>query len=98
MVGQCVVSARLVLRVINEFRVREVARKMQDAAYDRLTLLGIAYESGFNSKTTFNRVFKEMTGKTPVEYKSALNKEVPIDKLAPRSSIRPVILRSGSLP
>jgi len=83
---------------INEFRVREIARKMHDPACDRLTLLGIAYESGFNSKTTFNRVFKEMTGKTPVEYKNSLRKEVPIDKLAPRLPIRPVILRSGSLP
>jgi putative ABC transport system permease protein len=83
---------------INEFRVRDIARKMQDPAYDQLTLLGIAYESGFNSKTTFNRVFKEMTGKTPAEYKNSLKNEVPIDKLALRSRIRPVILRSGSLP
>lgn len=78
---------------INEFRVREVVRKMQDPAFDRLTLLGIAYESGFNSKRTFNRVFKELTGKTPVEYKNSLKKEGPFDKLAPLSSIRPVILR-----
>jgi len=77
---------------INEFRVREVARKMHDPTYDRLTLLGIAYESGFNSKTTFNRVFKEMTGKTPVEYK----KEVPIDKLALPSRMRPLILHQES--
>src|SRR5579859_2763745 len=83
---------------INEFRVRDIARKMADPAYDRVTLLGIAYESGFNSKTTFNRVFKEMTGKTPVEYKNSLKKEVPIDKLAPRSRIRPVILRTEGLP
>jgi len=83
---------------INEFRVRDVARKMADPAYDRITLLGIAYESGFNSKTTFNRVFKEMTGKTPAEYKTSLKNEVPIDKLAPWSRIRPVILRSGSPP
>ena len=83
---------------INEFRVREVARKMQDPAYDRLTLLGIAYESGFNSKRTFNRVFKEMTGKTPVEYKNSLKKEGPIDKLVLLPRIRPVILRSESPP
>ncbi|WP_177183922.1 ABC transporter permease [Mucilaginibacter sp. OK283] len=76
---------------INEFRVREVSRKMRDPAYDNLTLLGIAYESGFNSKTTFNRVFREITGKTPLEYK----KEVPIDKLAPLPRMRPVILRQN---
>ena len=83
---------------INEFRVREIVRKMQDPAHDRLTLLGIAYESGFNSKTTFNRVFKEMTGKTPVEYKNSLKEGVPIDKLAPRLRLQPVILRSGGPP
>ncbi|WP_454801762.1 FtsX-like permease family protein [Mucilaginibacter phyllosphaerae] len=81
---------------INEFRVREIVRKMNDPAFDRLTLLGIAYESGFNSKTTFNRVFKQITGKTPVEYKNSLKEEVPIDKLAPRLSIPSIILRSGS--
>lgn len=83
---------------INEFRVRDIARKMQDPAYDRLTLLGIAYESGFNSKTTFNRVFKDMTGKTPAEYKSSLKNEVSNDKLALWSPIRRVILRSEGLP
>ncbi|WP_370636591.1 ABC transporter permease [Spirosoma sp. KNUC1025] len=83
---------------INEFRVREIIRKMRDPAYDRLTLLGIAYESGFNAKTSFNRVFKEMTGKTPVAYKNSLKKEVPIDELAPPWPIRPVLLHSESSP
>lgn len=82
---------------INEFRVREVSRKMQDPASDKLTLLGIAYESGFNSKRTFNRVFKEITGKTPVEYKGGLKKEGPINKLAPMLQKSPVILRSENL-
>ena len=83
---------------INEFRVRDIVRKIQDPAYDRITLLGIAYESGFNSKTSFNRVFKEMTGKTPAEYKNRLKNEVPNDKLAPRSRMRPLILRTEGLP
>lgn len=81
---------------INECRVRAIARKMRDPAYDRLTLLGIAYESGFNSQRTFNRVFKEMTGKTPIDYKNSLKKEWPIDKMATSSRIRPVVLRSES--
>lgn len=83
---------------INEYRVMDVAAKMSDSAYDHITLLGIAYESGFNSQRTFNRVFKELTGKTPVEYKNSLEKELPNDKLAIAPRIRPVILRSGSLP
>ena len=62
---------------INEYRVMEAARKMQDPANDHITLLGIAFESGFNSKTTFNRIFKQMTGKSPTEYKNHLEKERP---------------------
>jgi len=77
---------------VNEYRVRDVARKMQDPAYDRITLLGIAYESGFNSKTTFHRIFKEMTGKSPAEYKTEQKKVIPSYNLEPRSGIAPVIL------
>jgi len=63
---------------INEYRVAEVIKKMQEPANDNITLLGIANNSGFNSKSTFNRIFKEMTGKSPAEYKSNLKKEFPI--------------------
>jgi putative ABC transport system permease protein len=54
---------------INEYRVAEVIHKMHETANDHITLLGIAYESGFNSKSTFNRIFKQMTGKSPIVYK-----------------------------
>jgi len=62
---------------VNEYRVKDVVEKMQDPAYNHITLLGIAYESGFNSKTTFNRTFKQITGKSPAEYKNELKKERP---------------------
>jgi len=62
---------------INEYRVRDVVSKMQDPAYDNITLLGIGFEAGFNSKTTFNRIFKQMTGKSPTEYKKYLENERP---------------------
>jgi AraC-like DNA-binding protein len=32
-------------------------------------VLEILYETGFNSKATFNRVFKKGTGYSPTEYK-----------------------------
>jgi putative ABC transport system permease protein len=60
---------------INEYRVRDVASKINDPAYDHITLLGIAYGSGFNSKSTFNLIFKKMTGRTPAEYKTIQKKE-----------------------
>ncbi|MEO0876838.1 MAG: AraC family transcriptional regulator [Bacteroidota bacterium] len=53
---------------INRHRVEEVKHKMQDRQYAHLFLLGIAFESGFNSKTTFNRVFKQTTGLTPTQF------------------------------
>lgn len=76
---------------INEYRIRDVVQKMQDPAYDRMTLLGIAFESGFNSKSTFNRTFREMTGKSPAEYKNDRKKEGPSYHLTPYSGSAAVV-------
>jgi putative ABC transport system permease protein len=57
---------------INEYRIREVTRKMKNPDNARLTLLGIAFDAGFNSKATFNRTFKQIIGKNPAEYMSDL--------------------------
>jgi ABC-type antimicrobial peptide transport system permease subunit/AraC-like DNA-binding protein len=83
---------------INEYRVADVVQKMQNPAYDHITLLGIAYESGFNSKTTFNRIFKQMTGKAPAEYKEYLKKERPSYKLGRYPRLATVILNQESTP
>jgi len=77
---------------INEYRVKEAARKMQDPAFDHITLLGIAFESGFNSKTTFNRIFKQMTGKSPTEYKNNREKERPSYNLGRNPRLELLIL------
>jgi putative ABC transport system permease protein len=61
-------------------------------------LLGIAFESGFNSKTAFNRTFRQMTGKSPAEYKNELKKERPPYNLGPYSQTRPVILHHETAP
>ncbi|WP_281986996.1 helix-turn-helix domain-containing protein [Aquimarina aggregata] len=53
---------------INQYRVEEVKSRLVNPAYNHITLLGIALDSGFNSKTTFNRVFKKITGITPSEF------------------------------
>jgi putative ABC transport system permease protein len=63
--------------LINEYRIKDVVVKMQDPAYDRITLLGIAFEAGFNSKSTFNRAFRQMTGKSAAEYKTEMKKVRP---------------------
>ncbi len=79
---------------INEYRVRDVARKIQDPAYNHLTLLGIAYEAGFNSQSSFTRIFKLTTGKTPLEYK----KECSTYKLGSFRSPAPIILSPDTTP
>lgn len=57
---------------INQYRVAHVKALLRDPKYDHLSLLGIAFESGFNTKSAFNRVFKKITGQTPSEFKKAL--------------------------
>jgi len=76
---------------INEYRVQEAARKMQDLAYDHITLLGIAFESGFNSQSTFSRIFKQITRKSPVEYKKNRKKEYPSYNLGSHPQLAQVI-------
>ncbi|ACT91896.1 helix-turn-helix domain-containing protein [Dyadobacter fermentans] len=53
---------------VNGFRVEEVIRKLADPGEQHKTILALAFESGFNSKSTFNQVFKQHTGKSPSEF------------------------------
>lgn len=54
--------------LVNGYRLAEVQRRLRTPDARRLTVLGLALEAGFNSKSTFNRVFKETTGLTPKDY------------------------------
>ena len=53
---------------INKYRVEEFKFRVQGKDSEKFSLLGLAYECGFNSKSTFNYTFKKLTGKTPKEY------------------------------
>ena len=53
---------------INTYRLRDFKAKVSDPANQHLTLLGLAYESGFGSKTVFNTFFKKAMGQTPKAY------------------------------
>ena len=54
---------------INEYRGNEVKEKLSDPANHHLKIMAIAYDCGFNSKTSFNRIFKNTVGTSPSSYK-----------------------------
>lgn len=58
---------------VNTFRVEEFKEIIRDPKKRRYTLLTLAMECGFNSKSSFNKYFKKATGKTPSEYLEAVN-------------------------
>lgn len=55
---------------INNYRIEAVKNSFANGEHKKSTLLGIAYDCGFNSKATFNRAFKKNTGTTPKEFLS----------------------------
>ena len=57
---------------INEYRVEEFKMRALNPANNNYSILAIAYDSGFNSKSSFNQVFKKMVGKTPSQYLNSL--------------------------
>lgn len=57
---------------VNDFRLKAVIRRLANPDYDHLTIIAIANDCGFNSKSTFNSLFKQHTGHTPSDYKRML--------------------------
>ena len=56
---------------INNYRIEEFKERMKLSENNHLTMFGIALDSGFNSKTSFNTIFKKATGQTPSQYKKS---------------------------
>lgn len=59
---------------VNRYRVEAVKTRLTTSASEHLTLTGIAFDCGFNSQATFQRVFKQMTAFSPKEYMSQQRK------------------------
>ena len=57
---------------INYYRIKEFIALSQTEKAKHMTFFGLAQEAGFNSKTTFNKSFKDLMGATPKEYFSNL--------------------------
>jgi AraC-like DNA-binding protein len=53
---------------VNNYRIEAVKNALKNGEHKKTTLLGIAYDCGFNSKATFNRAFKKNTGLSPKEF------------------------------
>lgn len=53
---------------VNHYRVEEFKQRIFSPENKHLTILGVAFDCGFNSKSAFNRIFKETTGLTPGEF------------------------------
>lgn len=57
---------------VNAYRLEAFKQKVADPTKQSLTLLALAYESGFNSKTVFNTYFKKTMGQTPNQYRKSM--------------------------
>jgi AraC-like DNA-binding protein len=53
---------------VNKYRVEEVKKRLSNPKNQQFTLLAIAFDCGFNSKSSFNHIFKKITGLTPSQY------------------------------
>lgn len=58
---------------INSFRIKELMNKLNSDENRQFTILSLAMDSGFNSKSAFNASFKKLTGLTPSEYLKSID-------------------------
>lgn len=61
-------------QLINSLRVEEFKHLLQSTKAEQLSLLGLAHEAGFSSKSTFYTAFKKLEGMTPKQYENNLKK------------------------
>jgi AraC-like DNA-binding protein len=64
---------------INEYRIKEVCKRLLSEESKRMTITGLAYDCGFNSQPTFQRSFKEIVGRSPKQFISENASKVEID-------------------
>jgi AraC-like DNA-binding protein len=57
---------------VNQYRVEEIKSRLADSRNQQFTLLAIAYDCGFNSKSSFNAIFKKFTDLTPSQFSAQL--------------------------
>ncbi|MFT5757965.1 MAG: AraC-like DNA-binding protein [Alteromonadaceae bacterium] len=63
---------------INSYRVKEICGYLANPDMSAQSAIDLAFRAGYNSKTSFNRLFKLETGSTPSQYRKTALKLVPI--------------------
>lgn len=58
---------------VNQYRVEEFKKRVKTEEANKLSLLGLAFDCGFNSKSTFNHIFKKSEGITPSQYRNKVS-------------------------
>ncbi len=53
---------------VNKYRIEKAKPMLRSERYEHLSIIGIAFECGFKSKSSFNRYFKKYTGKAPSQF------------------------------
>jgi AraC-like DNA-binding protein len=66
------VNGQIFYDFVNSYRVEHAKSLLEENTDNRRTMFDIFWESGFNSKTTFNTSFKKFTGQTPTQYQKGL--------------------------
>lgn len=64
---------------INTWRVNQFKKIAAEPANQKYTLLALAFECGFNSKTAFYRNFKNLTGQSPTQYLKEQHIAIAVD-------------------
>jgi AraC-like DNA-binding protein len=58
---------------VNTYRIQEFQQILTDSRDDKLTVLEVMFQAGFNSKSSFNTAFKKETGLTPTEFRKTIS-------------------------
>ncbi len=61
---------------VNQYRVKAAKQLLLSERHKHLNMLGIAYATGFSSRTTFNTMFKKLTNQSPSEFQDRVRKKV----------------------
>ena len=64
---------------INEYRVEEAKRLLSNPRLKDRYVIAIAYESGFNNKTSFNKAFKAQAGMSPSRYRKKMLEKASVE-------------------